>query len=928
MLQENAWLTVWAKSDRDLINGECVDWLPLHQHLDDTAAVAGQLIDHWVSPQVLDRIAQDLPDGVAGVRTLACWLAAVHDVGKASPAFVVQVPKLADHMRNFGLDANPMLANDPQRGAVNHALVGHVAVRDWLADELKFDFDGVASQLGSIVGSHHGVTPEDTQLALAEGRVDLAGSGPWSRVRTHFLDRAAAQVGGRAVLSRYANVDLSKPSQALLTAIVIVADWIASNPDLFPLRPISTLHEPPPEPSDTLTSSRLDHGWATLALPSQWEPRPIDNDLNAVFRARFDRPDGAARPVQVAAVETALAQSEPGMIIIEAPMGSGKTEAALMAAEVLAHASGANGCFIALPTQATTDAMFTRVRSWLNRLPGSASTSISLAHGKANLNDEYTGLVRTGKFTSVGDGDSDSGAVIAHEWLSGRKKSGLASFVVGTIDQVLFASLKSRHLMLRHLALAGKVVIIDEVHAYDVYMSQYLHRVLHWLGAYRVPVVLLSATLPDHRRAELLHAYDSGRGTTVLAPQEHPGYPVVCGSGGMPPRSVDLPADRTTVKIDRLADDLDTLVNYLRKHLADGGCAVVVRNTVGRVQETAERLIAEFGDAAVTINHSRFLACDRAKIDQGLVTRFGPQGNGSERPALHIVVASQVVEQSLDIDFDLMITDLAPIDLVLQRMGRLHRHDRDRPDAVKQARVALVGIEDWAVAPIMATKGSRRVYGEHMLFRSAALLAERDEIVLPHDIAPLVQSAYGGETLGPQAWQMAMTKAELSAKASARKRTANARNFLLSEALAAGTLIGWLRAGVGDTNDDTARSAAQVRDGAESLEVLVVQRDKDGGLLVPDWIPGGDTQIPLGHELPWKLARTISACSLRLPLALSHGGIIDAVILELERNSPKFDQTRMLKGQLFLVLDGDRKTTLHGFRLTYDPRRGLIHEAA
>ncbi|MGQ0841643.1 CRISPR-associated helicase Cas3' [Actinokineospora sp.] len=923
MPHEDAWLTVWAKSDRDEHN-VCTDWLPLHQHLDDTAAVAGRLVDLWVSPQVITRIARELPDGATGVRALACWLAAVHDVGKASPAFAVQVEKLADHMRPFGLNANPRLTNDRKRSQVNHALVGNVAVRDWLTDERGFDFRGSAAQLGSIVGSHHGMSPEDARLAEVEGRGDLAGGGPWAVVRNHLLARATARIGG---LEPYRAIDLSKPSQALLTAIVIVADWIASNSDLFPLRPISTLSDPPSQPDDALTERRLAEGWSRLNLPPRWRAQPLGRDLDEVFRDRFRRPGGTARPVQIAAVEAARAQSEPGMVVIEAPMGSGKTEAALLAAEVLAHASGANGCFVALPTQATTDAMFARVRAWLDALPGRADGSavtLGLAHGKAHLNDEYSGLVHKGRFVSVGE----NGAATAHHWLSGRKKAGLASFVVGTIDQVLFAGLKSRHLMLRHLALAGKVVIIDEVHAYDVYMSQYLHRVLHWLGAYRVPVVLLSATLPDARRAELLRAYDSGRGGAGSAlPQEHPGYPVVCGSGGVVSRPVALPPGGTTVRLDRLTDDLDTLVSYLRANLADGGCAVVVRNTVTRVQETALRLGAEFGEGNVTINHSRFLACDRAGKDRDLVGRFGPPESNPDRPDRHIVVASQVVEQSLDIDFDLMVTDLAPVDLVLQRVGRLHRHDRGRPERVRQARCAVVGVADWLGEPVTSVPGSRRVYGDHLLLRAAALLSERDTLSIPHDIAPLVQRAYGGEQVGPPQWQMSMAEAEKAATASALRRTNAASVYLLGDALSAGTLVNWLYAGVGDADDDNAKGMAQVRDGEESLEVLVVQRDADGGLLTPDWVKGGGEQIPLDQSVSRGQARVIAACSLRLPLALCHGGVIDPVIRELELNKiPSFELTPPLKGQLVLVLDSDRRAELYGYRLTYDLRRGLIHD--
>lgn len=925
MAHEQAWLTVWAKSERDKNDPRtCTAWLPLHQHLDDAAGVAGLLVDHWLSPQVLNRIGSELPDGPTGVRRLACWLAGVHDVGKCSPAFAVQVQTLADRMRRFDLGPDPRLAHSPTRRKLTHSLVGHLAVRDYLADELGFGRRGPATQWASVVGSHHGVPPERTELALVLDHPNLAGTGAWSTIRSRFLDRATTRAGGHEALARYRDITLSKPTQALLTAIVIMADWIASS-DLFPLRPGETLNEPPAEPDDELTADRVAAGWAALNLTPRWEPAPYDGDVDALFRRRFDRPAGSVRDVQVAAVEMAAAMAEPGMVIIEAPMGSGKTEAALMAAEVLAHASKADGCFLALPTQATSDAMFKRMRDWLGRLPGWSDrgrVSVRLAHGRAHLNDDYRGLVRSGRYNDVGEKGHDG--PIAHWWFAGRKKAGLASFVVGTIDQVLFAGLKSRHLMLRHLTLAGKVVIIDEVHAYDVYMSQYLHRVLHWLAAYRVPVVLLSATLPGDRRAELVRAYNSGLGDAPAAAELVDDYPLVSVSGGLAPRAVPLPEAGDPVLLDRLDDSLDTLVGYLRTQLADGGCAVVVRNTVPRVQETAERLAGEFGEDRITINHSRFLACDRASKDRDLLRRFGPPENHPDRPDLHIVVASQVVEQSLDVDFDLMVTDLAPVDLVLQRLGRLHRHHRDRPERLRQARCALVGVRGWDEEPVTAVRGSRHVYRDHTLLRAAAILADRDTLTLPHDIAPLVRLAYGDAPVGPPSWRPAMDAAARAAADSARERASSARDFLLDEARG-DTLIGWLHAGVGDASDDP-RGVAQVRDGEESLDVLVVLRDAGGGLVVPTWVKDGGTPIPADQDIPPRQARVIAACTLRLPLALSHGGIIDAVIAELERNRfPSFDRSPLLGGQLVLVLDEDRHTTLCGYQLTYDLRKGLIH---
>lgn len=926
-LAPDAWFVCWAKTGRDPLDRSSVtEWLPLHQHLADTAGVAGRLVDEWVSPQVVRRIAGDLGGTADDVRTVATWLAAVHDVGKISPAFVVQAGELADAMRRHGLDVKPGVRLDPDRRFARHEVVGQRSVHCWLADVQGFDFDVTAAQFACVVGGHHGEPPPSSILALVDSRTDLSGDGAWERARHDALAWATDLVGGPDTLGRYAGAQLSRPSQALLSGIVIMADWIASNAEWFRLDPLHTAHEPPRRPDAARTAARLDEGWAALDLPHRFTPSPV-TDARAAFVGRFGR---EPRPVQVAAVEAAMSQPEPGLVIVEAPMGEGKTEAALLAAEALAARSGADGCFVALPTRATTDAMFGRVRDWMRAVPGLAlDTSIVLAHGTASLNDEYRGLLRhdRGQVRGVAEDGGADDVGVAHPWLHGRKRGPLAQFVVGTIDQVLFAGLRSRHLVLRHLGLAGKVVVVDEVHSYDVFMSRYLDTVLHWLGAYGTPVVLLSATLPAARRAELMRAYGSGRGTAPATPPDDPGYPVVLASG-LPPRSVSASGPPRPVAIERRPDDLDDLVTLLREALGDGGCAVVVRNTVTRVQATADRLVAEFGEDEVTMTHSRFLACDRARLDADLLARFGPAG---ERPRRHVVVASQVVEQSLDVDFDLLVSDLAPVDLVLQRMGRLHRHVRTRPRGAARPRCVLVGVEDWSTDPLRAVQGSRAVYGEHTLLRAAALLADRDTVTLPGDIPTLVQAGYGSSTLGPATWQEAMTKARAVAERRAAGRRAEAGKFVIAEAgPATASLDAWVRGGVGDVDDDPRRSG-QVRDGDESFEVLVVQRDRDGGLRTPSWVPGGGVQVPLDTAVEWPTARTIAACALRLPASLCRMDAVgDGVLRALERNHfTSFEQHPLLKGQLVLVLDEERAAVVQAgaahFRLSYDPRRGLSY---
>lgn len=941
-----AWFSAWGKSVRDpLDSGVVAEWLPLHTHLADASGIARCLTQQWVPARVFTRLADSLGCDSSQVSDLVAWLAAVHDVGKISPAFAVQVPVLADAMRRHGLVTDPRLSLDPQRSLVRHELVGQLAVWDFLAG-LGLPRRGPAGQLAGVVGGHHGEPADASRLSLARGRTDLSGDGAWAEARTQALSWATDLVGGPETLLWLRDRTVDQADQALLTALVIMADWLASDVDLFPLDPVRTAEQVPSSPDPQATTRRVTHAWRELQLPPVWSPQPV-GDVAHAFLTRFGRP---ARAVQEVAVAAAQEQPTPGLLIIEAPMGEGKTEAALLAAEVLAARSGAAGCFVALPTRATTDAMFHRVLAWMRVLPGvPRDVSVVLAHGTASLNDTYRGLRREPALRAIGEeGDDEVG--VAHQWLRGRKRGPLAQFLIGTVDQLLFAGLKSRHLVLRHLALAGKVVIVDEVHAYDVYMSAYLDRVLHWLGTYGTPVVLLSATLPAKRRDELLDAYRSGQtsttGTDVQeredgtwergAAQESGGvdlrYPLVSGTG-LQARTAVASRSASQVQLERAPDDLEHLVRLLRASLEQGGCAVVIRNTVTRVQETADRLLAEFGPDAVSVSHSRFLAVDRARLDQQLLHRFGPEGAGVTRPHQHVVVASQVVEQSLDVDFDLMVSDLAPIDLLLQRLGRLHRHQRSRPAAVSVPRCVVTGVEDWAGAPVRAVSGSRVVYGELQLLQAAAELLTRDHVTLPDDIAVLVQTAYGPGVTVPGSWATAVAAAAESHEQDTRRRRSAAETFLLPPTGGPlDRLDHWVRGGVGDVDADP-RGSARVRDGDESFEVLVVERDMDGGLLTPSWLEGGAKQLPTDLPMGHGLARTVASCALRLPPHLCRPGVVgDGVIAALERNRfDSFERHPLLSGQLVLVLDAASRSTVlqHGaasFRLSYDVLRGLTYE--
>lgn len=287
------------------------------------------------------------------------------------------------------------------------------------------------------------------------------------------------------------------------------------------------------------------------------------------------------------------------------------------------------------------------------------------------------------------DVDDDAGAAV-YQWFEGRKKSMLADFVVGTVDQLLQLALKQKHVMLRHVALMNKVVIIDECHAYDAYMNVYLKRALNWLGRYKVPVILLSATLPAAKRDDLVRAYLNRDAATsrrrrrdIQNEEANSDYPLMTYTDGdnVLQKHVEAGVMPLNVKVNRIYEN--DVVDLLEDLLSDGGCAAIIVNTVKHAQELAERLKAEFGDD-VSLLHSRFTATDRISKEDILRKQLGKAGTGTKRPHRLIVVGTQVIEQSLDIDFDVMISELCPIDLLLQRMGRLHRHNRNRPDKLKK----------------------------------------------------------------------------------------------------------------------------------------------------------------------------------------------------------------------------------------------------
>lgn len=1001
--------SLWGKSDY----GVQRQWLPLFVHMSDSAFVAQHLWDEWLPAST--KRAVSVPFGSRdSARAFFSFVAGVHDIGKATPAFQSQPcgwaggeVSLTWLPERVGL---PFPPESRERGVPNHAVMGQALLEKMIrdADGETGDADGRSTSnvhareavrtISSLVGCHHGKpsTRKGVHDALEVHRVAVGISKPeWCDVQRELLNfafrlSAFSMDGLFAVCAER----LAPQTASLLSGMLTMCDWIASDTDCFPLVSLPYVEDTgygadgcvetwtdeflqvddPALSIDTLRE-RGRRGWRSVQMVPSWQASPVDGAIaEHLFERRFGFPDGAVpRPVQREALEAALSIDEPGIMVIEAPMGEGKTEAALAVAEVFAAKTGAGGVCLALPTMATTDAMFGRVHRWLERLPhdkGGDARSVCLAHGKARLNEEYQGITRQrpsgwglygeDAIEGVLAEDTVGQGVIVSDWMSGRRRGMLSNFVVCTVDQVLMGALQMKHLALRQLALANKVVIIDECHAYDMYMRQYLEVILNWLGSWRVPVILLSATLPAKQRTDMLRAYIQGRKAkradrrrslrrrapltqdkvpdfkeTVALDGET--YPLLTYSDGnsLEYRPTDSASHPFSAELCIIDDELDSLLAVIEDLTVEGGCVGVICDTVARAQAASEILASRFGDGSVTLCHARFMDIDRMENEKGLREMLGPDAtleNGG-RPRFHIVVGTQVLEQSLDIDFDVLVTDVAPVDLLLQRMGRCHRHEgRTRPARLAKPKCYVRGIEGWDGEGPCFVKDLARVYDRASLIESLSVCRLIEEgatsrLMLPNDIATLVRLAYSEQVdrAVPNRWRERYGRACAEREKEQKRKRERAHCCLLrpaEEMIREGlSLTDWYQLSTTDKTDGDYGPRA-VRDTQETVEVMLLGRNENRIHLLP-WIGDPGRGIEFGAEIPTEIVpdRDISMLAIqscvRLPLTLCGMDRIGALIGALEEidgpSMGSWQDSPWIAGELALFMEekgGMFETTL------------------
>lgn len=686
----------WAKTDP--VSGK--PCLNVYEHCYVVGYVAQNLYE--ALPVSLKKF---LPEG-------AVSLVACHDVGKITPGFLLKCPS----WKHFSAVSSSINRNNLE---TNHAAVSashftHQASHG-LVKKARY-------WLVSTAG-HHGSYPSGFEVAK-----EPTFEGVETLIHPLFQQLRQELIASMAETFGHLPTESAKGAEHrvhFLTGFTIFSDWIGSNSDWFPY-----------EKSVKEEVIREKMHWIVNLLGRNPTIR-----TSLEFADLFSENENIRR-FQPRSIQTALidAVDAPGLYIVEAPMGMGKTEAALAAAYRRWTEGDERGLYFALPTQLTSERIHHRIHQFLGNIIEGTSVQ-ALIHGNAWLKEDQNRQIGNGEADERNDTDE------ALRWFTSTRKQLLAPFGTGTIDQALLAVLPARFAALRYFALAGKVVIIDEVHAYDPYMSALIDRLIQYLLPTGATVFILSATLTAARRAEIVKA------AGAVEPPAPSSYPLVTKitTGSSTATHISTPYELKAKQVNLNHHTLTETSSFIYwQSIADaverGANVVIIRNTVALAQETYRLLKSMLRDGFPSehlgLVHSRFPAWQRLRNETHWVETLGK--DDQNRPHGSLLVSTQIVEQSVDIDADLLITDLAPTELILQRIGRLHRHERaTRPAGFDTPHCHIIHPEvDWnhdEKSILKSLAPHHFIYPASSLWQAMETLKQREAINLPQDIRTLVE---------------------------------------------------------------------------------------------------------------------------------------------------------------------------------------------
>ena len=629
------------------------------------------------------------------LREALVLLTALHDLGKVSAAF-----------RSMLVDG--IAQSQGRHWEVTEAYLCHF---DKVLGEKLGSRDTRRKQLYAATAGHHGRPPNEPDPKF--GKI-MKAAGPEGIASVGAVLAGFIALWPGASMEGLSSLDDAKQLSWWLPGLVSAADWVGSNPIWFP-----------PRAPEMTVSPYLDYARGMA--------------LAAVREAGLDSPsvgggqmfDFALRPMQAACAMVALPDG-PTLAVIEDETGAGKTEAALILAQRMMQAGKGRGLFFALPTMATADAMFARASDAVGKM-FAGPPSVTLAHGRSGLSEKFRDLV---------GGQKREDDIVCSPWLAdGRRRALLADVGVGTIDQALLAVLPTKFATLRHFGLSSKILIVDEVHELgEPYIEVVLKNLLRAHRQAGGSAILLTATLPLKQRRKLIEVYAPGQ------TEDDPAYPALTIAGGAFRR--DLPTAtgaRGPVRVNRLSSAAEA-VALLVGLSAKGEACVWVRNAVDDAIAGVKALRAAGVEA--DLFHARFALCDRKRIEAAALGRFGKSGQGRNR----VLVATQVIQASLDLDFDVMVSDLAPMADLIQRAGRLWRHMDLRPFPSRPVPAPVLHVVSPDPSRVEDGKWLNRVqdagafvYPHDLQWRTAERLFAEGQIVAPSGLRTLIEAVHGVE---------------------------------------------------------------------------------------------------------------------------------------------------------------------------------------
>nr|WP_308563217.1 CRISPR-associated helicase Cas3' [uncultured Klebsiella sp.] len=744
----------WGKARRgDDEGGD--DYHLLCWHSLDVAAVGYWMVQHNIH-NIADYLKKMGLDDRAQAAQFFAWLLCWHDIGKFAHSF--QQLYIHDNL-------NSQNDNIKNYEAIPHATLGYWLWNDYLSgySELLPTSSLAARKLKRVIAlwmplttGHHGRPPalvaelknfrQQDKEAARDFLASIKSLFPLFEIPEFWDDDDS--------------IALFKHLSWFISATIVLADWVGSSTRYFP-----RIAKPMAIESYWRHHALVKAKIAISVFPPSSEVAPFSG-VNALFP--FIR---HPTPLQQKALELDINQQGPQLFILEDVTGAGKTEAALILANRLMAAGRAQGLYFGLPTMATANAMFERLaESWLALYQPHSRPSLVLAHSARGLMARFNQSIWSGDLSGSEEPDDlqpDSQGCAA--WFTdSNKKALLAEVGVGTLDQAMMAVMPFKHNNLRMLGLNKKILVADEIHAYDAYMSRILEGLIEKQASDGNTTILLSATLSQQQRDRLVAAFAKGTKRQIEAPllgySDYPWLTQVSGSQVISQYVETRKEVQRSVKVAWIHSEQEC-IERIEKTVSQGKCIAWIRNSVDDAIRIYRQLLGRGGIPAenLLLFHSRFAFYDRQRIENQALAQFGKKG-GTQRSG-KVLIATQVIEQSLDIDLDEMISDLAPVDLLIQRAGRLQRHIRDCHGLLKlsgqderDAPELLIQAPEWNDSPhedwfSSTMRNSAYVYPDHgRLWLTQRVLREQGEIRMPQSARLLIESVYGEEVNMPESF--------------------------------------------------------------------------------------------------------------------------------------------------------------------------------